>query len=200
MNPNIRSIIAYNTDSKVTPTVRSNGVLLAQIVPQGGRISGSSSVVELDAWNWEDAAYHVDEGIHLNWPSRRSFRGFRSSAAVTKNEKYDEQVQTIDNFFKEAKAYTLKEKVENKNLKFEAMSGLFKKTKTLYIHTNTAKSMTAAVLFAKKYDLKLVIVGARDAWMLAEMLAANNVAVILRETQSLPGRTDEDIDQPFQNT
>ena len=40
LNPNIRSIIAYNTDSKVTPTVRSNGVLMAQVVPQGGTIPG----------------------------------------------------------------------------------------------------------------------------------------------------------------
>ena len=68
MNPSIRSIVAYNTDSQVPPTVRSNGILLAQIVPQGGRISGQSSVVELDAWNWEDAAYKTDEGMHLRWP------------------------------------------------------------------------------------------------------------------------------------
>ena len=62
-NPNVRSIIAFNTDSKIPATVRSNGVLLSQIVPQGGVISGQSSVVELDAWNWEDAAYKTDEGI-----------------------------------------------------------------------------------------------------------------------------------------
>jgi len=67
-NPNARSIIAYNTDSKVTPTIRSNGILLAEIAPVGGTISGSSSVVELDAWNWEDAAYKKDIAIHLNWP------------------------------------------------------------------------------------------------------------------------------------
>src|SRR5205814_356885 len=37
-NADVRSIIAYNTDSKIIPTVRSNGVLLAQVVPQGGTI------------------------------------------------------------------------------------------------------------------------------------------------------------------
>jgi hypothetical protein len=68
-NPGVRSLIAYNTDSKATPTVRSNGILLAQVVPQGGIISGTSSVMQLDAWNWEDAAYKTDDGLHLNWPS-----------------------------------------------------------------------------------------------------------------------------------
>src|SRR6195952_3228038 len=68
INPNVRSIVAYNTDSKVIPTVRSNGVLLAQPTPVGGLISGQSSVVQLDAWNWEDAAYKTDIGMHMTWP------------------------------------------------------------------------------------------------------------------------------------
>ena len=66
LNPNIRSIIAYNTDSKIINTLRSNGILLANIVPEGGLLSGASSVVQLDAWNWEDAAYKTDAGIHFN--------------------------------------------------------------------------------------------------------------------------------------
>ena len=59
-NPNVRSIISYNTDSRVTPTVRSNGVLYAQTVPAGGTISGTSALVQLDAWNWEDALVKPD--------------------------------------------------------------------------------------------------------------------------------------------
>src|ERR1700750_804535 len=55
LNPNVRSLVAFNTDSKVIPTVRSNGILLAQPTPVGGTISGTSSVVQLDAWNWQDA-------------------------------------------------------------------------------------------------------------------------------------------------
>ena len=69
MNPSVRSIIAYNTDSKVINTLRSNGILLANIVPQGSLLAGSSSVVQLDAWNWQDAAYKTDEGMHLYMPS-----------------------------------------------------------------------------------------------------------------------------------
>jgi len=53
LNPNVRSIVAYNTDSKIIGTLRANGILLASVTPQGGTISGSSSVVQLDAWNWK---------------------------------------------------------------------------------------------------------------------------------------------------
>ncbi len=68
-NNSIRSIVAYNTDSKIINTLKANGILLAGVTPQGGTISGSSSVVQLDAWNWEDAAYKMDNGIHLNMPT-----------------------------------------------------------------------------------------------------------------------------------
>src|SRR5271170_4335769 len=69
LNPNIRSIVAYNTDSKIIGTLRANGILLAGVTPQGGTISGSSTVVQLDAWNWEDAAYKMDNAIHVNLPT-----------------------------------------------------------------------------------------------------------------------------------
>src|SRR6185436_5570592 len=78
MNPNVRSIVAYNTDSKVINTLRSNGILAANIVPQGSFLAGSSSVVQLDAWTWTDAAVQIDGGMHLYMPSMlpRPARGF----------------------------------------------------------------------------------------------------------------------------
>ena len=80
LNPNVRAIIAYNTDSKVIPTVRSNGILMAQITPFGDMMAGQSSIVQLDAWNWEDAAYKTDIGLHLNWPVAQ-FSGRRQMPA-----------------------------------------------------------------------------------------------------------------------
>ena len=198
MNPSTRSIIAYNTDSEVTPTVRSNGVLLAQVTPAGGTISGASSVVQLDAWNWEDATYRADDGIHLNWPAMRAFGGFESgNPEMKKNEQYDKDVQAIRRFFDEARAYAQANAPEVKNLKFEAMRGLWDKKQNLYVHTGAAKTIQEAVLFAEGYGLRTVLVGATDAWRVADFLKTHDVPVILGRTQSLPSREDEDVDQPF---
>jgi len=68
LNPHIRSLIAYNAESKVVESMRPNGVLIGQIAPRGGSISGTSSIVQFDAWNWEDAVIKINDGIHLNWP------------------------------------------------------------------------------------------------------------------------------------
>ena len=201
MNPSVRSIVAYNTDSQVPPTVRSNGILLAQITPNGGIISGQSSVVELEGWNWEDAAYKFDEGMHVSFPSMFSggFDFMTGTFAQRKNENFAKQIGDLEQFFGEAKAYAEKGVVSPKNLKFEAMRDLFSQKKTLYIRANLAKEITEGVLFGKKYGCKTVIVGGKDAYLITDILKSNNVAVILDETQALPTRTDDDIDQPFKS-
>ena len=200
LNPNARALVAYNTDSDVLPTVRSNGVLQAQIVPAGGLLSGSSAVVQLDAWNWEDATIRPDEGIHLNWPSRQPRRRFGPPAAGPEQQpinEYDKQVEELQRFFGEAKAYSQKPAPEVKNPRFESMRGLFDGSQNLYIHSGNAKTMQEAVLFAENYGLKVVVTGANDAWLVADFLKQHNVPVILGRTQRLPSREDEDLDQPY---
>lgn len=196
MNANVRSIISYNTDSKIIPTVRSNGVLMAQVVPQGGTISGQSSVVQLDAWNWEDAAYKTDEGMHLNWPRMYISRTTYSESEEVQKNRMTQQLAAIDLFFSEAKAYANGEASE-KNLRFEAMRGLFDGSKKLYVHCDFVKEIVAAVEFCKKYQLKMVLVGGADSWRVTDLLKENNVSVVLGRTHSLPPREDDDVDLPY---
>lgn len=208
LNPSIRSIVAYNTDSKVINTLRSQGILLAGVAPQGGLISGSSSVVQLDAWNWEDAAYKTDEGIHFNMPSLMPApRGFRGGggrpgpggdgAPVDAVKQGLEQVDRIKSFFAEAKAYNSVKDRQETNLKFEAVKGLFDKSQKLYVHANTVKQMLVALDFVKEFGFDMVIVGGSDSWQIADLLKQNNVAVILNQPHNLPTLPDDDVDQPY---
>ena len=198
INPNLRAIIAYNTDSKVTPTVRSNGILIAQVVPTGGSISGTSSVVELDAWNWEDAAYKLDDGVHLNWPAMMRWTGWREgNPRRIKNKKYQEQVGEVKQFLAEARAYCQQSSTDDTNLKLAAMCGLFNQTSKLFIHVDDAEGITTVIPLKKEYGIDIVIVGGRDSYRAAELLAKHKIPVILSQTQSLPYHHDDDIDQPF---
>lgn len=198
INANARSIIAYNTDSEVIPTIRSNGVLLAQIVPQGGLISGLSSTVQLDAWNWEDAIVSADNGLHLNWPAMQSFSGFGGGGPESKkNDQYDKDVLSVKRYLDEAQAYVQEKNPEAKNLRFEALRGLFSGKTTLFIHVNNAKSMQEAVLLAEQFKLRYALVGANDAWLVSDFLQKHQTPLILSPSQRLPDRDDDDIDQPF---
>ncbi len=205
MNPSIRSIVAYNTDSKVINTLRSNGILLANVIPDGGIISGSSSVVQLDAWNWEDAAYKMDVAIHLRMPSllvrsgsrggRGGFGGQQPAADPVKSGL--EQIEKVKIFFREAKAYLTESKHENTNTKFESVRNLFDKKQKLFIHCNIVKEMLLAVDFVKEFDFDVVLVGAVDSWQIADILKQNNISIILNQLHDLPAMIDDDIDQPY---
>lgn len=204
MNPNIRSIVAYNTDSKIINTLRSSGILLASIVPEGGMISGSSSIVQLDAWNWEDAAYKTDEGIHLNMPSMMArpagFRGGRGGPQQPPKDPVKEGLEQVDamkSFFSEAKAYHDNPAHDETNLKFAALKGLFNKSQKLYVHANTVRQMLVALDFVKEYGVDMVIVGGSDSWQIADVLKQNNVSVILGQPHALPTSEDDDVHQPY---
>lgn len=197
-NPNVRSIIALNTESKVTTTVRSNGVLMSQVTPRSGRISGTSSIVHLDGWNWEDAAVLEDDGIHLNWPKRNKKTGWWAEPGPTKaNDKYNEQVDELKQFLQRAKAYSEKPESEA-NLKMESCRGLFDGEKRLYIHVNNAKEITQAVLMASELKIKNpVVVGGADSWMITDLLNEYKIPVILERVHSIPDHEDSDVDQPY---
>jgi imidazolonepropionase-like amidohydrolase len=201
LNPSIRSIVAYNTDSKIIGTLRANGILLAGVTPDGGTISGSSSVVQLDAWNWEDAAYKMDNAIHLNMPTfisrprRFGGRGQQEEADPTKQAL--EKISEIKNFFRQAKAYLQEATHTETNLKFEAVKGLFDKKQKLFVHGDQVKQMLVAIDFVKEFGFDVVIVGGSESFLIADLLKQNNIAVILHEEHSLPAMEDDDVDQPY---
>lgn len=197
MNPNIRSAVAYNTDSRVTPTIRTNGILTAQIVPEGGRISGTSSIVNLDAWNWEDAVLK-DDGIWINFPNMYSYSGWWAEpGSYEKNKEFENQVMDINNFLAAAKAYNSKTNPIPENLKYESMKGIWNGTKNLYIRAGGVKEIQSAISLCETYHIKPVIVGAYDAYLIANELAQKQIPVILDKCHALPSRTDDDVQQNF---
>lgn len=205
LNPSIRSIAAYNADSKITNTLRSNGILLVHTAPVGSLIGGQSSVVQLDAWNEEDAAYSSDMGMNFYMPSLLSrFGGGRQAALFAQffpqqgdpSKEALDKIEAVKQFFREAKVY-----IENDqkipNLKIESTRNLFAKKQTLFIHCNQVKQMLLAIDFVKEFDFKVVVVGASESWQIADLLKQNNIGVILGQMHSLPTLDDDDVDQPY---
>ena len=198
-NPHIRSIIAYNAESKVVESMRPNGVLMAQITPRGGLISGTSSVVQLDAWNWEDASLKTDGAIHMNWPN--SFTRGRwwlgEDPALKPDTKYATKTAEIESYFLNAKSY-LEGLQSPKNLPFDAMQGLFDGSQKLFIHVNGQREITDAVTISKEAGIKnIVIVGGEGAEYVTELLVKHNVAVVLNRPHRNPNNEDDAYDYTY---
>ena len=203
-NPTIRSLVAYNTDSKVINTLKTNGITHANVVPQGGTISGSASVVQLDAWNWEDAAYAKDHAIHLNLPSLfnrpNPYAAFLGMQAPQGDpvKRGMEQIEEIKQFFRATKAYGAETKHAATNLKLEAVQGLFTKKQKLFIHCDVVREILAAIDFKNEFGFDIVLVGAAESVQVADILKRNNIPVVLSQMHALPTLADDGVDLPYQ--
>ncbi|MCP9200924.1 amidohydrolase family protein [Gramella sp. GC03-9] len=197
--PNVRSLIAYNAESKVVESMRPNGVLLGQIVPRGGLVSGTSSVVQFDAWNWEDAVIREDDGLHINWPSAfRRGRPWRDEDPNLKpNDEYNKELQKLSSFFGEAKAY-LSGNRDYTNLAYLAIEPVFSGEKKVFVHVNGEKEILDAVQFKKDQGVQhLVIVGGYHAVDVASALVENEIPVLVNRPHSTPAMDYEDYDYPY---
>ena len=200
INPSARAIISYNTDSRVTPTVRSNGILIAQTVPQGGLISGRSAIVQLDAWNWEDAAIKTEDAIHVNWPDMK-IRDFpKGPSAEEQKKNWEANILLLENTFQDAKTYAAAKQSGSQkatDLRIVALIPAVKKEMPVFIHADAEKELLAAIQFSQKIGIKIVLVGAKDCWRILEPLKEFQIPVVLEKIHSLPRLDDDDYDLSY---
>lgn len=201
ITPEVSGHTAYNPDSEVIPTVRYNGITHAEIVPQRNLIAGRSSLLQTDGWTFEDAAEALNVGVHVNWPraglntswwERRSPEEQRKANAAA--------LKDLKAAFVDAKAYfdaKQANQLSGTDVRWEAMTGLFDGSQKLFVHAHDQRQMEQAIEFATEWGFELVLVGARDAWRIADSLAANEIQVVYGEPYGLPTRHDEAYDQAY---
>ena len=205
-NPNVKANVSYNPDSDLIPITRSNGVLVVNSVPSGGRISGQSSVMMLDGWTWEQATLKHPSGLHINWPSMRMNYG----ANVKKSEKQQKEeiqksIRDLDHMVRDVKAYFQRIKQRSRvagerqksDLRLESMIPFVVEKKKIFIHADEARQIKSAVEWAKKNDLKIIIVGGSDSWRLTDLLVKNNIPVVIDQVEKIPTRRFEPIHLPY---
>ena len=197
--PHISSSIAYNAESKVVESMRMNGVLITQTTPRGGVISGKSSIMQLDAWNWEDALIFKNVGIHLNWPSPYTYKRVSSGKrTIEKNKNYNKKVKEIKDFFKSSKSYLPNPKPIN--LEYEAMRNLFNGNEIVFLHANSSKQIQDGINFLSSLKInKIVLVGGIYSYKQIDLLIKNKIPVVLKHPHNLPSFIDEDPKLRFRN-
>ncbi|MAD76239.1 MAG: amidohydrolase [Rheinheimera sp.] len=200
-NPDLQVQVAYNADSVVIPTIRSNGFSHSLIYPDGAMLTGRSAFMQLDAWNWQDATVQANVGLHVNWPRMSVQNGWWvRDSAEKQREKQQKQLAELLQYFQQAHAYYLAEQAglnKGKDSRWHAMLEFFAGELPLFVHADDPRQIRQAMLLAEKYQVRLVIVGGRDSWRLADELAKARVDVIYTAPYGLPTRGDEAYDQAF---
>lgn len=194
-NPNVRTLMAYNTDSRITPTLLSNGITTIQASPKGGVISGTSSIFKTIGSNWEDAVLKVDDGIFINWSENYFLTGWWAGVQENKkNDKYLEFKNHLTDFITLSKSYC-EEKGSQQDLKHEAMCGLFKNSQNAFVKVNGAYEIIDAIQTLQKLGIQnIVIVGGRDAYQVVDFLKEKSVPVIFQYVHKLPRQRHDKVD------
>ena len=174
-NPNVRTNVAFNPDSEIIPTTRSNGILIANVIPASGLISGQSSVMMLDGWTWENATLSFPSGLHINWPNM-------NSSSRTDNDKKRlkaarQQLDHLEKMIKDARAYArlrqtksrLAEDYHNEDLRWESMIPYVEKKLPIFVHANEVRQIEASISWANRHNLEIIIVGGKDAWRTTDL-------------------------------
>ncbi len=207
--PDVEAWISVNPDSELIPVTRANGITHALVVPLGGTVTGTSGLIKLAGWGVEDMTVARGVALHLRWPTMGI--NTRPKESLNDASKYkspkeqgkarDKKLKRIDEFFNEAQAYTKARAKGGNGFKsspaWDAMLPTLEGKKTIMVHANDLRQIKAALNWAKSRKYQIIIAGARDAWMCAELLAQEKVPVIFDGTFDLPARDTDSYDIHF---
>lgn len=201
ITPEVVAAVAVNPDTTIIPVTRSNGILTVGVLPTGGLITGRASVLRMDGWTNEDLTVRSEVGLVVNWPwMRRATGWWVRRSAREQQEDLEARMRILDETFDEAEAYIRAHQSDESlpiDLRWEAMRRAMNRQVPLYIRAQELEQIQSAVAWANRRNLRIVIIGGRDAHLAADLLIRHEIPVMITGTHNLPSRDDEAYDDPF---
>ncbi len=207
LNPNVRTEVMINPESDHLPVARVNGITSALLVPRGGAIAGTSALMHLDGWTYEDMTVRAPVALHVNWPAMSVVRSFFETRSEEEQRKArTEAVEAIEKAFADARAYDKAVRAEtsagiprhDRDVKWDAMVKAVRGEIPVFFHATALNQIRAVLRFCDENGLKRVaLVGAYDAWRVADELKARDIAVICDPVLAMPRRRWDAYDMPF---
>lgn len=205
INPNVRVEVAVNPGSEIIPVTRANGITMALVAPRGGTLPGRSALMLMDGWTWEDMTFAAPVAMHLNWPRMTLVHAWwmqQSDEEQIKNR--EKSLAALNDAFRDARAYMVAKQAggpegvfHKTDLRWEAMIPVFEKKLPLIVSANNIQEINAAVAWADRENVRIIIAGGDDTWRAAELLHSRDIPVIVQGIHSLPSRRWEAYDSPF---
>jgi imidazolonepropionase-like amidohydrolase len=208
LNPDVNTAIAVNPDSELIPVTRANGVTHVLSVPDGGLVSGTSALIRLSGWTWEDLAAATPVGLHVRWPSFRIRRGFGNRPPQTSEEdqkkERDEALKKIKTLFDDAAAYAKAKAAGGTpgrpfdvDPSFEAMLPVLDGRVPVIVQADEIKQIRSAVAFARSQGLRMVLLSSGDTALATDLLKENKIPVIVDGVLAVPAHEDDAYDAAY---
>lgn len=206
--PDLMAVSAFNPHSRMIEVVRAEGILLSLVVPEGPIIAGQAGLLRMHGWTTDEMALDPRLALVVNLPSAPPKPIIESPPAEdlfrrerAEEQPWEKQLRRTERFFRDAKRYAELGPLRGAggseqgrvalSPRFEAMRPYVSGEKPVFFYVNSYKPMLEALLFAEQVGLRPVLVGGRDAWRLADLLAARGVPVIYEGVFANPREEDE---------
>ncbi len=172
---------AYNSWSALLPVTRMEGVTSALVAPSGGLISGQAAWVTLLGHRPEETVLRLPTALVGNLEALSSRM---------------ESLQRLREFLEDARAFARDRGAWERNqsrpfsasrLDLEAAQPLLRREIPLLMGADRASDLLALLALAKEQQIRLVIFGAAEGWMVREALVAAQVPVIVNPLIYGPG-------------
>ncbi|MCI0406186.1 MAG: amidohydrolase family protein [candidate division Zixibacteria bacterium] len=205
INPNARAEVAVNPESELIPVARANGITTALTAPEGGIISGTAALINLDGWTGEEMTFKAPVALIVNWPQMTPQRAWWVTESEEEQKKNRERnLKELAQAFKDARAYWTAKKAAVQNgkniptdMRWEAMVPVLDGKLPVLVMAQNLQQIQAAAAWAEEEKIKIIIGGGADAWRAAGLLKAKNIPVLVGGTLRTPSRRHEDYDMPF---
>jgi imidazolonepropionase-like amidohydrolase len=198
LTPNVKAEVAFNPESESIPVTRSNGVLLANVVPRGSVLRGTSAMMMLDGWTWADMTLQAPTGMVLTWPGMVvNTVGPARDTEEDQKKARDKALKQISDTFDQARAYLTAGKGRTFDARWEAMLPVLEGKEPFIVEANEIQGIRAAVAFCERQNVKMILLGGYDAPDCADLLAKHDIPVIVGIVHRLPAREYEAYDTPF---
>ncbi len=211
-NPHLSAYAAIHPASEHIPVARANGITHAVSAPAragggfrrgaGSVIPGQATLIHLDGWTVEEMAIEPSVGMLIQWPTIQTrsfdFATFerRERPYTEAKREYDERMQELDSWFEAAQHY--KQAVErgdpskfDRDLQLEHLARTLGGGLPVIVVANEVRSIESALEFAERYELRVILAGARDAREVKDVLVEKGIPVILGPSQDLPEEEDD---------
>ena len=205
INPNVKAEVAVNPDSELIPVTRSGGVLLSLSAPTSGLISGTSALLQLDGWTGKEMTLKAPVAMHVQWQRTSPAAVWKQSEAKQDEQTTrDEALALLEQTFADARSYQKARAAGNEapgshplDVRWEAMLPVLDGKVPLVVAADEIQQIQAAVAFAQREKVKLIIYGGYDAPHCAALLNKHRVPVIVSTVHRLPRRRGDAYDAAY---
>ncbi len=202
-NPQDVALSAVNAHSELIPVTRVNGVTTVITSAAGALMSGSAALIDLWGWTTDQMAITPRVAQVMSYPSSGAGGrggGFGARPQGDASETASRQVRAMRDFFADARAYAdVKAKLATGgsapnaprvNQAMESLVPAIRGEMPIIFDVNTIDQIRGVLALADSFKLKVILRGPRDAWRLADTLAARGIPVIVGPTTQVPGTDD----------